>query len=61
MKEKIKQFLCGLFGHGSASSVVNHGDTGGYHRYCPDCKKTLALSMSEGLSERDVDFLLKKL
>lgn len=62
MKEKIRQFFCGLAGHRRAMASINRGNApGGLHVYCADCKKTISLCFSNGLPEKDMDFLLRKI
>lgn len=40
---KIKQFFCGLVGHGSASKeAITEGRRVGFSTWCPDCGKLLA-------------------
>jgi hypothetical protein len=62
VKEKIKQFFCGLVGHGRASAEVS-GENGtiAAHTYCPDCKKTIALFIAPEATEQQKEFVLKKI
>lgn len=62
MKEKIKQFLCGLAGHRTTSATAKDSDnTMAYHLYCADCKKTLSIFISDDATEKQKEFVLKKI
>jgi hypothetical protein len=58
-KQAVKQFFCGVGGHGLGSlEISDKGETLGSHTYCPDCKKTLGLFLDERLTLNQKEWLL---